>query len=69
MGFMDELRKLTQPYDDDNDFFEGADSSLRDAPPPPSAAQREFESVFGNEPAGKPEPAEEPRTPVRESAN
>ena len=22
MGFMDELRKLTQPYDDDNDFFE-----------------------------------------------
>ena len=29
MGFMDELRKLTQPYDDDNDFFEGADSSLR----------------------------------------
>ena len=68
MGFMDELRKLTQPYDDDNDFFEGADSSLREAPPPPSAAQREFESVFGNEPAGKPEPAEEPRTPVRESA-
>ena len=67
MGFMDELRKLTQPYDDDNDFFEGADSSLRDAPPP-SAAQREFESVFGNEPAGKPEPAEEPRTPARESA-
>ena len=26
MGFMDELRKLTQPYDDDNDYFEGADS-------------------------------------------
>ena len=68
MGFMDELRKLTQPYDDDNDFCEGADSSLRDAPPP-SAAQREFESVFGNEPAGKPEPAEEaPSKPVRESA-
>ena len=68
MGFMDELRKLTQPYDDDNDFFEGADSSLREAPPPPSAAQREFESVFGNEPAGKPEPAEEQRSPARESA-
>ena len=65
MGFMDELRKLTQPYDDDNDFFEGADSSLRDAPPP-SAAQREFENVFGNEPAGKPEPAEE-RIPARET--
>ena len=69
MGFMDELRKLTQPYDDDNDFFEGADSSLREAPPP-SAAQREFENVFGNEPAGKPEPAEEaPRQPAREGAS
>ena len=66
MGFMDELRKLTQPYDDDNDFFDGADSSLRDAPPP-SAAQREFESVFGNEPTGKPEPEERPPVP-RESA-
>ena len=66
MGFMDELRKLTQPYDDDNDFFEGADSSLRDAPAP-SAAQKEFESVFGSEPAGKLEPAEE-KQPARESA-
>lgn len=67
MGFMDELRKLTQPYDDDNDFFEGSESSLREAPPP-SAAQREFESVFGNEPAGRPEPAEEQRAPAREPA-
>ena len=25
MGFMDELRKLTQPYDDEDDFYEGAD--------------------------------------------
>jgi cell division inhibitor SepF len=66
MGFMDELRKLTQPYDDDNDFFEGADSSLREAPAP-SPAQREFESVFGNEPAGRPEPEEQPRTPAKES--
>ncbi|MBR5094031.1 MAG: cell division protein SepF [Oscillospiraceae bacterium] len=67
MGLMDELRKLTQPYDEDDDFFDGADSGLRDAPQP-SAAQLEFESVFGNEPAGKPEPAEEaPRQPARES--
>ena len=62
MGFMDELRKLTQPYDDDNDFFEGSESSLREAPTP-SAAQREFESVFGNEPMGKPEPEERPAAP------
>lgn len=67
MGFMDELRKLTQPYDEDNDFFDGSESSLRDAPQP-TAAQLEFESVFGNEPAGKPEPAEEKAAPApRES--
>ena len=29
MGFMDGLKKLTQPYDDDEDFFEGADHSQR----------------------------------------
>lgn len=68
MGFMDELRKLTQPYDDDNDFFEGSETSLRE-PPTASAAQREFESVFGNEPAGRPEPAEEQRAPARESGS
>ena len=27
MGFMDGLKKLTQPYDDDEDFFEGADQT------------------------------------------
>ena len=60
MGFMDELRKLTQPYDDDSDFFEGADSSLREAPAQPSAAQVAFENAFGNEPAGRPEPEDRP---------
>ena len=42
MGFMDELRKLTQPYDDEDDFYEGADSSLREQQTQPSAAQIEF---------------------------
>ncbi len=55
MGFMDELRKLTQPYDDDDDFFEGADSSLR-KPAKPSPAQAEFEDAFGEEPAAEPAP-------------
>ena len=68
MGFMDELRKLTQPYDDDNDFFDGADSSLREAPAP-SAAQREFENVFGSEPAGRPEPEERQPAPRESSEN
>ena len=56
MGFMDELRKLTQPYDDEDDFFEDADSSLRQSTQP-SDAQLEFENTFGAEPAGRPEPA------------
>ena len=29
MGFMDELRKLTQPYEDEDDFYEGADASAQ----------------------------------------
>ena len=60
MGFMDELRKLTQPYDDEDDFFEGADSSLRQ-PAQPSAAQLEFESTFGEGSSGKPEPEAKPQ--------
>lgn len=60
MGFMDELRKLTQPYDDEDDFFEDSDSSLRQAAPP-AAAQRnvmvEFEKSFADEASAVPEPA------------
>ena len=54
MGFMDELRKLTQPYEDEDDFYEGSDTTEA---PAPSEAQLEFESTF----AGRetPEPAEE----------
>ena len=55
MGFMDELRKLTQPYDDEDDFFEGADSSFK-APSQPSAAQLDFENTFGED-TSAPEPA------------
>ncbi len=63
MGFMDGLRKLTQPYDDDEDFFEGADQSLRPQPKPEqksavSAAQMAFESAFAD-PGGVNMPAEE----------
>ena len=55
MGFMDELRKLTQPYDDEDDFFEGAETNLRPQAQP-SAAQIQFESAFGEEAGAKPEP-------------
>lgn len=57
MGFMDELRKLTQPYDDEDDFFEGADESQRQQAAQPTQAQIEFEQTFGEEPAETPEPA------------
>ena len=51
MGFMDELRKLTQPYDDEDDFFEGADESFKPAQPTAeapqvSAEQTAFENSF-----------------------
>ena len=55
MGFMDELRKLTQPYEDEDDFYEGADPSAQ--PAVPTEAQMEFESAFGGHEI--PEPAEE----------
>ena len=70
MGFMDGLKKLTQPYDDDEDFFEGADQSLRPQPKPEqkpavSAAQMAFENTFAD-PGGAPAPAEEaqPKKPA-----
>lgn len=64
MGFMDELRKLTQPYDDDDDFFEGADVSAAPAAAPAtvSAAQQAFEDAFADEPS-TPEPAQRPARP------
>ena len=54
MGFMDELKKLTQPYDDDDDFFEGADVSFKPQPkaeaqPKASSAQMVFESSFADD--------------------
>ena len=55
MGFLDELRKLTQPYDDDDDYFEDSEVSTP-AAAPASAAQIEFENAFGADPS-EPEPA------------
>ena len=64
MGFMDGLKKLTQPYDDDEDFFEGADTSFKPQPKaeskPVSAAQLAFENSFSDS-GGTPMPEEDPR--------
>lgn len=73
MGFMDELKKLTQPYDDEEDFFEGADPSFKPQPKqkaepkiksPISAAQLAFENSFGD---GGVAPAEE--SPAKKPAS
>jgi cell division inhibitor SepF len=73
MGFMDGLKKLTQLCDDDEDFFEGADQSLRPQPKPEqkaavSAAQMAFENAFADQ-GGTPAPAEEaqPKKPAESS--
>jgi len=70
MGFMDELRKLTQPYDDEDDFFEGADVSFKpqaQPKPAPSHEQALFESSFAEESApAEPAPAPAP-SPFRKA--
>jgi cell division inhibitor SepF len=57
---MDELKKLTQPYEDDDDFFEGADVSFKPQPkaeaqPKTGNAQMVFENSFIAEDAPAPE--------------
>lgn len=58
MGFIDEFKKLTQPYDEDEDFFEGSEKPVFKSPVPAPVsapaddddedgdAQAEFESSF-----------------------
>lgn len=59
MGLMDELRKLTTPYEEDEDFFEGAEENKAPAPQQ-TAIQAEFENTFGTDPGAAPEPARKP---------
>ena len=49
MGFLDELKKMTRPYDDDDEFFDDEDEAIpvaeaaapeRPAPARPAAAPR-----------------------------
>ncbi len=64
MGFMDELKKLTQPYDDEDDFFEGADMARKNEPAV-TPAQMAFEDTFAAENEEEPEPARQPEQPRR----
>lgn len=73
MGFMDELKKLTQPYDDEDDFFEGADPAYKPQPKAqapaqqPGQAQALFESTFAGDQAGYSEPQQQ-RQPRQQAA-
>ena len=62
MSFMDELRKLTQPYNDDEDFFE---DSIRSPEPKAekavSSVQQEFENAFAVEASPVPEKSPKPQ--------
>jgi len=66
MGFMDELRKLTQPYDDEDDFFEDSDIGFRPSAQA-SAAQIEFENTFAGEQISHSEPVQQKAPAARPS--
>ena len=57
MGFLDKIKQLTQPYDEDDDFYEGADLARKNEPSV-TAAQLAYEDTFGAQLAEAPEPAE-----------
>ena len=68
MGLLDNLRKLTQPYGEEDDFFEGADDAFVPQPQEaPDDAQLTFENSFAEEPTGTPEPARKPSKSPRTS--
>ena len=50
MGLMDELKKLTQPYEDDDDFFDESDKPVQGyavkPKPVPNSVEDEFEKNF-----------------------
>ncbi len=69
MGFMDELKKLTQPYDDDDDFFEGASESEKSSAAAVSAAQMQFENAFADQSVAPAEPEQAEAAPQRRPAD
>ncbi len=75
MGLMDEFKRLTRPYDDDDDdFYEDADESFIPSQPRAgsreevSAQQAEFEAAFADDYRDAPEPAKQPRRPAQNRA-
>lgn len=67
MGFMDQLKKLTQPYDEEDDFFEGSDESLRAKNSEAVDAQKTFEETFAS--GGRTEAPEPENAPEKEQSS
>ena len=64
MSIQEFFKKVTQPYDDEDDFFEGADVARREEPAV-TPAQMAFEDTFAAEAEEAPEPARQPEQPRR----
>ena len=47
MGFLDELKKMTRPYDDDDEFFDDEDEAIpvAEEPAPARPAQARVHSM------------------------
>ena len=67
MALIDELRKLTQPYDEEDDFFDGSEESFQTAAQAASSAQTDFENTFSNA-AGNRNPELEERAYAEQEA-
>ena len=62
MGLMDELKKLTQPFDDEDEVYEGADEAFtaprqKSSGSIPGDDEIQFEEAFGDDGYDAPEPA------------
>ena len=64
MGFLDELKKLTGPYDEDEDDYID-DAEMVDTPEANRPRPNPF-AGFGGEPASQPAPAAQPSPRLRE---
>lgn len=71
MSFLDELKKMTRPYDDEDDFYEEEEEAVpvADEAPAPRAksAPAPKKSAFISEPESVPQPAAPARAPKRET--
>lgn len=70
MRFLDELKKIVRPYEDEDDFFEGANEQFKAQPAPVAQApvnreQALFESSFADDSGGYSEPAPARKAPAK----